>query len=63
MQEGAPPFDDATAAAIITSDLGRPPSELFAWMSPAPVASASLGQVYQARLAANDTLVAVKVSL
>jgi hypothetical protein len=62
LQEGSPPFDDATAAAIIHSELGRPPSQLFAWLSPTPVASASLGQVYQARLAADGTLVAVKVS-
>jgi predicted unusual protein kinase regulating ubiquinone biosynthesis (AarF/ABC1/UbiB family) len=63
LQEGSPPFDDAAAAAIIADDLGHPPSELFSWMSPAPVASASLGQVYQARLAADGTLVAVKVDM
>ncbi|KAF6260685.1 ABC1 family-domain-containing protein [Scenedesmus sp. NREL 46B-D3] len=61
LQEGSPPFNDATAAAIIAADLYKPSCELFSWLSPTPVASASLGQVYQARLASNGTLVAVKV--
>lgn len=62
LQESAPPFDDAVAAAIIAEDLASSPSHLFTWMSPDPVASASLGQVYQALLAADGRLVAVKAS-
>eukprot|EP00882_Tetradesmus_deserticola_P026267 GHRQ01028944.1.p1 GENE.GHRQ01028944.1~~GHRQ01028944.1.p1 ORF type:complete len:165 (-),score=25.25 GHRQ01028944.1:143-637(-) len=60
-QEGSPPFDDATAAAIIAADMRQPCVELFSWLSPTPVASASLGQVYQARLASTGAVVALKV--
>lgn len=60
LQESAPPFPSDTAAAILQEELCAPPHELFARWSARPVASASLGQVYQAELA-DGRLVAVKV--
>lgn len=42
-------------------ELGTPVDVLFSEMSDAPVAAASLGQVYKARLRATGQLVAVKV--
>lgn len=60
LQESAPPFPTATAAHIIQQELGAPPAQLFAWWS-GPVAAASLGQVYQAALKADGSVVAVKV--
>jgi predicted unusual protein kinase regulating ubiquinone biosynthesis (AarF/ABC1/UbiB family) len=61
LQESAPPFPTATAAAILQQELGADPSELFTWWTQAPVASASLGQVYQAAVKSSGLLVAVKV--
>jgi predicted unusual protein kinase regulating ubiquinone biosynthesis (AarF/ABC1/UbiB family) len=61
LQESAPPYPTATAAAILQQELGADPSDLFAWWSNAPVASASLGQVYQAAVKSSGLLVAVKV--
>eukprot|EP00667_Euglena_gracilis_P002069 EG_transcript_2070 len=55
-----PPFDSAVAMNIIRQELG-PPEDLFSEMTPEPVAAASLGQVYQARLRKEGTVVAVKV--
>lgn len=40
---------------------GTPVGDLFSEMTPEPVAAASLGQVYQARLRKEGTVVAVKV--
>jgi predicted unusual protein kinase regulating ubiquinone biosynthesis (AarF/ABC1/UbiB family) len=47
LQDNVAPFPDAEAYAILERELGRPPAEVFAVLSPAPVASASLGQVYR----------------
>lgn len=60
LQDRVPPFDNAAALEIITADLGKPMSELFAWLGEEPIASASIGQVYRARLA-SDKEVVVKV--
>lgn len=60
LQDDVPPFDNKLAMEIITADLGRPISECFSWISDQPIASASIGQVYRARLADNKEVV-VKV--
>ncbi|CAI7768099.1 unnamed protein product [Closterium sp. NIES-54] len=54
------PFPCHVALATVQRELGVPPSELFAEFSPAPVAAASLGQVYKARLRSGEW-VAVKI--
>lgn len=60
LQDQLPPFDNAIAHSIINSELGRHYSEVFAELSPHPVAAASLGQVYKGKLQSGET-VAVKV--
>jgi ubiquinone biosynthesis protein len=52
------PFDEAEA--ILTEEYGRPLSEIFAAIDPAPVASASISQVHRATLRDGRT-VALKV--
>jgi predicted unusual protein kinase regulating ubiquinone biosynthesis (AarF/ABC1/UbiB family) len=60
LQAGAEPMEPVLVAAVIESELGRPPEALFAEFSPEPVAAASIGQVHAARLH-DGTEVAVKV--
>jgi predicted unusual protein kinase regulating ubiquinone biosynthesis (AarF/ABC1/UbiB family) len=45
-----PPFSTAEAHAVIEAQLGAPVADLFQSLSAAPVAAASLGQVYRGRL-------------
>jgi ubiquinone biosynthesis protein len=45
-----PPFDYAEVERIFVEDLGRKPSEIFDSFEPAPLASASIGQVHRAVL-------------
>ena len=60
LQDDLPAFDHAIALATIEAELGAPAHELFAQFPDYPVAAASLGQVYKARLA-DGRWVAVKV--
>jgi predicted unusual protein kinase regulating ubiquinone biosynthesis (AarF/ABC1/UbiB family) len=60
LQDQVPPFPTAEAFARIEAELGRAPHEAFAEIDAEPVASASLGQVYRARLHTGEE-VAVKV--
>jgi predicted unusual protein kinase regulating ubiquinone biosynthesis (AarF/ABC1/UbiB family) len=60
LQDQVPPFSSAEAFARIESELGCSLHECFAEIDNDPVASASLGQVYRARLASGQE-VAVKV--
>ena len=63
LQDEVKPFPTAEAVEIMREDFGRDPTAIFAEITPEPVAAASLGQVYKARL--RDELgggvVAVKV--
>lgn len=60
LQDRLPPFSSQTAFAIIEHEIDRSISEVYSEISPAPIAAASLGQVYQARLRTGEE-VAVKV--
>jgi predicted unusual protein kinase regulating ubiquinone biosynthesis (AarF/ABC1/UbiB family) len=60
LQDQVPPFSNEEAFARIESELGRTLAEGYAEIDPAPVASASLGQVYRARMHTGEE-VAVKV--
>ncbi|HMZ82456.1 MAG TPA: AarF/UbiB family protein, partial [Acidobacteriota bacterium] len=60
LQNRVPAFPNREAYAIIERELGRPPQQVFARFEPDPIAAASLGQVYRARLQ-NGKEVVVKV--
>ncbi|OUL26597.1 hypothetical protein BV372_26535 [Nostoc sp. T09] len=60
LQDQLPAFDNVLAYQIIETELDRPIHEVFAELSPKPVAAASLGQVYRGRLLSGEE-VAVKV--
>jgi predicted unusual protein kinase regulating ubiquinone biosynthesis (AarF/ABC1/UbiB family) len=60
LQDQLPPFPTPIAFAIIERELDRSISDTFSQISPQPIAAASLGQVYQARLHTGEE-VAVKV--
>ena len=60
LQDQLPPFDNELAMQIVESQLKRSVEELYKEISPRPVAAASLGQVYKARLYSGEE-VAVKV--
>src|SRR5438477_411212 len=60
LQADAEPMEPVLVAAVIESELGRPPEQLFAEFSPEPIAAASIGQVHAARLH-DGSEVAVKV--
>ena len=42
---------------LISEDLQRPLGEMFAWIDPVPLGSASLGQTHRARLVSNEKVV------
>lgn len=60
LQDQLPPFDNAIAYQFIQEELGHLPEEIYAELSPQPIAAASLGQVYKGKLKTGET-VAVKV--
>ncbi|XP_008804481.2 uncharacterized aarF domain-containing protein kinase At1g71810, chloroplastic isoform X7 [Phoenix dactylifera] len=61
LQDRITPFSTEIAFSMIEKELGLPIDILFSEISPEPVAAASLGQVYQARLRSSGKVVAVKV--
>ncbi|CAJ1953253.1 unnamed protein product [Sphenostylis stenocarpa] len=61
LQDRISPFSSEVAFSMIEKELGLSLVELFSEISPEPVAAASLGQVYQARLRKTGQVVAVKV--
>jgi len=60
LQDKIPSFPNEVAFRFIEEELGARPEEIYAEMSPEPIAAASLGQVYKARLKTGEE-VAVKV--
>ena len=55
-----PSFSWQEAKTILTEDLGREPTDTFAYVNPEPVAAGSLAQVHVARLK-DGTKVAIKI--
>lgn len=60
LQDNVPAFANEVAFARIERDLGKSIHQIFAEIDPEPVAAASLGQVYRARLHGGEE-VAVKI--
>ncbi|KAI3834521.1 hypothetical protein MKW92_015097 [Papaver armeniacum] len=61
LQDALPTFPDTEAFACIERELGLPMESVYSSISPSPIAAASLGQVYKARLKKTGQMVAVKV--
>ncbi len=60
LQDKLPAFPQETAYRFIEEELGHKPEEIYAEITPQPIAAASLGQVYKAKLFSGEE-VAVKV--
>ncbi len=60
LQDNLPPFKHEQALQILEEDLGAPAEQIFEEFPNSPIAAASLGQVYKARLQGNYW-VAVKI--
>lgn len=60
LQDQIPPFPNEIAFRFIKEELGRTPDEIYAELTPNPIAAASLGQVYKGKLKTGES-VAVKV--
>tara|TARA_Y100001968_G_scaffold330294_1_gene381742 strand:+ start:10522 stop:12168 length:1647 start_codon:yes stop_codon:yes gene_type:complete len=60
LQDNLPPFDHNEALKILKSEIGSSADDLFEYFPDKPIASASLGQVYKAKLL-NNKWVAVKI--
>ncbi|GMH31612.1 hypothetical protein Nepgr_033456 [Nepenthes gracilis] len=61
LQDQIAPFSNEVAFSTMEEELGLAMDELFLEITPVPVAAASLGQVYQAKLYPSGQMVAVKV--
>ncbi len=61
LRDAAPTVSFKQMRRVIEEDLEEPIEELFSEFDPEPVAAASIGQVYRARLARDGREVAVKV--
>ena len=61
LQDNLPAFDHKIALKIIEEELGASANDLFDEFPDSPIASASLGQVYKAKIKNNNTYLAVKV--
>jgi predicted unusual protein kinase regulating ubiquinone biosynthesis (AarF/ABC1/UbiB family) len=60
LQDQLPAFSNEIAMRFIAEEIGQPPENVYDYLSPAPIAAASLGQVYKGRLKTGED-VAVKV--
>jgi predicted unusual protein kinase regulating ubiquinone biosynthesis (AarF/ABC1/UbiB family) len=60
LQDQLPAFPNEIAYQFIEEELGAPAEDIYAELSPAPIAAASLGQVYKGKLKTGEE-VAIKV--
>jgi predicted unusual protein kinase regulating ubiquinone biosynthesis (AarF/ABC1/UbiB family) len=60
LQDNVPAFPNAEAMAIMEQQIGAPLDTVFSYVSTDPIAAASLGQVYKAKLKTGED-VAIKV--
>ena len=60
LQDKIPSFPNEVAFRFIKEELGKKPEDIYAEISPNPIAAASLGQVYKGRLKTGEE-VAIKV--
>ncbi|MBD1812443.1 AarF/ABC1/UbiB kinase family protein [Microcoleus vaginatus DQ-U2] len=60
LQDQLPAFPNEVAYQFIQEELGAHPKDIYAEISPDPIAAASLGQVYKGKLKTGET-VAIKV--
>ncbi len=60
LQDQLPAFSNEIAMRFIEEEIGQPPANVYEYLSPSPIAAASLGQVYKGRLKTGED-VAVKV--
>ena len=61
LQDDVPRFSNALALATVEQELGVNFEDVYELVQDEPVAAASIGQVYKARLKANGDLVALKI--
>jgi hypothetical protein len=61
LQDDVPRFDNKLALATVEDELEVDFDSVFELVEPEPIAAASIGQVYKARLRSNGDLVAIKI--
>ncbi|CAM9657500.1 unnamed protein product [Ectocarpus sp. 4 AP-2014] len=61
LQDRVPAFSNKEAFSVVELELGVPFEDVYELVEPEPIAAASIGQVYKARLRVNGNLVAIKV--
>jgi hypothetical protein len=61
LQDDVPRFSNRVAFAIVEKELGMKFNDVFELVQDEPVAAASIGQVYKARLVHNGDIVAIKI--
>eukprot|EP00591_Stephanopyxis_turris_P001028 CAMPEP_0195520670 /NCGR_PEP_ID=MMETSP0794_2-20130614/17404_1 /TAXON_ID=515487 /ORGANISM="Stephanopyxis turris, Strain CCMP 815" /LENGTH=798 /DNA_ID=CAMNT_0040650081 /DNA_START=92 /DNA_END=2488 /DNA_ORIENTATION=+ len=61
LQDDVPRFSNELAFATVEKELGMKFKDVFQLVQPEPVAAASIGQVYKARLVSNGDIVAIKI--
>lgn len=61
LQDDVPRFSTTLALATVEKELGMPFNQVFELIEQEPIAAASIGQVYKARLLSNGDVVALKI--
>jgi len=57
LQDQVPPVSFDSIKQVIESELGRPLTQVFSWVSETPIATASIGQVHKATLLTGEEVV------